>query len=259
MYFHFCTFCGILIIPIIIPSKIQEAVLKKNAVLYHLLGLFLAPILLVCAFAAISAFATRKYEYMPGELDFIKDTFFYLASWLLDFSVFFCVGAFAFAVYSRKTGSAFVCACMTLFHAFLLPMIVFLVRSVFLADVCTSREMEEYWTNDVYTSQANTATAFAAMIIVVLVSVIYIVKHKSSAFEKPYVLPKSEPSVAVLAVSAVYIVFTTLAFTFGGEYDLGSLGVQVLFIAIEYFVMIFGAYFQKNALNPAEKEAVCEK
>ena len=229
--------------------------MKKNAVLYHLLGLFLAPILLVCAFAAISAFATRKYEYMPGELDFIKDTFFYLASWLLDFSVFFCVGAFAFAVYSRKISSALICAGITLFHAFLLPMIVFLVRSAFLADVCTSREMEEYWINDVYTSQANTATAFTAMLIVVCVSVIYIVKRRSDAFEKPYILPKSEPSVAVLAVSAVYLVFTTLSFTFEGEYDFGSLGMQILFIVIEYFVMILGAYCQKNALkNPEPAE-----
>jgi hypothetical protein len=251
MYFLFFAFCGILIVQI----KIQEAVLKKNAVLYHLLGLFLAPIVLVCAFAAISAFATRKYEYMPGELDFIKDMFFYLASWLLDFSVFFCVGAFCYALYDRKVLSASVCAVITLFHAFLMPMIVFLVRSVFLADVCSSREMEQYWENDVLTSQANTATALTSMLVVLTVAVIYIVKRRRSAFEKPYVIPKSEPSVAALTVCAVYLIFTTFTFTFGGEYNFISLGMQILFIVIEYFVMILGAYCQKNALkNPEPAE-----
>lgn len=233
--------------------------MKKNAVLYHLLGLFLAPIILVCAFAAISAFATRKYEYMPGELDFIKDVFFYLASWLLDFSVFFCVGAFCCALYNRKAVSASVCAAITLFHAFALPMIVFLTRSVFLADVCSSREMEEYWENDVLTSQANTMTALTAMIIVLTVSVIYMVKRRRDPFEKPYVIPKSEPSVAALAVCVVYLLFTTLTFTFGGEYNFVSLGMQILFIVIEYFVMIMGAYCQKMLSKVPNLQVTCEK
>lgn len=220
--------------------------MKKNAVLYLLLGLFLAPLALVCAFAAVSAFATRKYEYMPQSLDFIKDMFFYLSAWLLDFSVFFCVGGFVYSVYRKSAVSSAICALITLFHAFLTPMAVFLIRSLFLADVCSSAEMEAYWTNDVITSQSNTITATAAILIALAAALVYAIRAKDDAFERPYVLPKSLPSAAALAFCAAYLLFAVLSFTLGGEYHVPSLLIQAAVIVIEYFVIVLGAYCGKR-------------
>lgn len=220
--------------------------MKKNSVLYHTLGLFAVPALFICILTAIASFATRKYEYLPEELDFLSTLFYYAAIYLLDFLIFYCIGAFCYSVHSRKVLPSALCALITLFHAGLLPIVMFFVRSVFLADVTNSTFMEGYWTEDVYTSMANFTKASVFLVIGGAVSLVLFLMKKETVFEKPYVSPKSEPAIASLTMSLAYLLFAMFSFTFGGEYDIPSLIFQLIFTAAGYFIIILGAYVQKK-------------
>lgn len=220
--------------------------MKKRNILYHSVGLFALPVLIICVLTAISAFATRNYEYLPQELDFLSTLFFYAAAYLLDIVIFYCVGAFCYSACDKKAGYAAVCAVIALFHAGLLPMLMFFVRSIFLADITSSVIMEQYWTDDVYTSMANFVRTSAAVLIGFIVALIAFLRNKENGFKKPYIAPNNSTTGAILAISAVYLLYTTLNFTFSGDYDFISLIMQIAFGAAGYFVMTLGAYMQKK-------------
>ncbi len=233
---------------LIIRIKILEDVLKKNSVLYHIFGLFLLPVLLVCVLTAIASFATANYEYLPDGLDALGDIFFYISTYALDFLIFFIIGAFCFALYERNALSAVICALISFFHAGLLPMLMFFVRSFFLSAYSSAAVMEEYWSYDVYSAMSNFTRVCLGMVIALAVMLIYVIRKNKSEFKKPYILPKSEPAMASLVIFAAYVIYSTLMFTLDGVYTaetFASLGLQVVFAVIGYFAVILGAYAQK--------------
>ncbi|MBQ8403920.1 MAG: hypothetical protein IJX55_05800 [Clostridia bacterium] len=223
--------------------------MKKNSVLYHIFGLFLLPTLLVCILTAIGSFATANYEYLPEGLDGLGNVFFYVSTYALDLLIFFIIGAFCFAVYERNVISAVICAVVALFHSGLLPMLMFFMRSLFLSAYSSADVMEQYWEYDVYSAMSNFTRVCVGIVIALAVMLIYIIRKNKNEFKKPYIVPKSEPAMASLVMCAGYIIYSSLIFTLDGVYTeetFASLGLQVAFAAIGYFVVILGAYAQKS-------------
>ena len=68
--------------------------MKKSAVLFNVLGVFLFPFVIVLAFTSVSSLATLYYEFLPSWLDFAIKFFYDLASYTLDLAEFFALGAF---------------------------------------------------------------------------------------------------------------------------------------------------------------------
>ena len=126
--------------------------MKKSAVLFNVLGVFLFPFLLVLAFTSVSSLATLYYEFLPSWLDFAIKFFYDLASYTLDLAVFFALGAFCYALAQKNILSAVLVAVLGIINAGVLPIIQFFVRSLFFASSTEAYIMQEYWTNDVITS-----------------------------------------------------------------------------------------------------------
>ena len=222
--------------------------MKKNSVLYHIFGLFLVPVLLVCAFTAVSSLGYANYEYLPSSFERIGDVFFYISSYAAEILLFLCLGAFCFALYERNAVSAVVTAVISLFHAGLLPMCMFFMRSLFLSAYTSAEVMDEYWSYDVYSAMSNVTRICAGIIIALAVMIIFMLRNNRTEFKKPYITPKSEPTVATLAFFAATVIFSTLTFTFGGTYshdEIIALIMQVIFAAVGYFLTVLGAYVQK--------------
>ncbi len=231
--------------------------MKKNAVLYHVLGLFLCPLFFISMFTLISSVATVNYEYLPESLDGMSVFFYELAAYALDFVLFFVLGAFAYALSQKKTVPAVLCGGIALFHSFLLPMIQFFVRSLFLASSTDADIMEDYFEIDVATSEVATLKAVAGILICAAVAIVFFARKKNSDFAKPYIAPVSMPSIAALIICGALIVYTIIFFTVIGEYDLSTVLRRLIEIAIyiaTYFVMVLGSYTEKKFLprNKAE-------
>ena len=222
--------------------------MKKNSVLYHIFGLFLVPVLLVCAFTAVSSLGYANYEYLPSSFERIGDVFFYISSYAVEILLFLCVGAFCFALYERNAVSAVVTAAISLFHAGLLPMCMFFMRSIFLSAYTSAEVMDEYWSYDVYSAMSNFTRVCAGIIIALAVMFVFMMSDKRVEFKKPYIAPKSEPAVSALAFFAATAIFSTLVFNLGGTYshdEIIALITQIIFAAVGYFLVILGAYTQK--------------
>jgi hypothetical protein len=200
------------------------------------------PALVVCLFTAITSFLTLNYEYLPAETDFLAWLFYDLSYIALDAALCLGIGAFCFALYEKKAFSVVLSAVAVLFIAGALPMIMFFVRSIFLASVSSAEIMEEYFTTDVYSSIANIVKMLAALVIALAVRAVFFFGKIEKPLARPIFAPKSEPTVCALALTVANLLFITLSFTFSEYYDFGSLAVQVVFAAAAYFIIILGAY-----------------
>lgn len=216
--------------------------MNKKIVVYNLWWLLALPVLVVCLFTAITSFLTLNYEYLPAETDFLGALFYDLTDVALNVALGFCLGAFCYALYKRRALFALVSALVTVFNAAFVPMVMFFVRAVFLASVTHTEIMEEYFSADVYLAVANLLKMLAGMLIVLIVSAVFFFGKIEKPFAKPFFAPKSEPAVCILAVSAANVIFVTLSFTFGMEYDFVALAFQLASAVISYFVMMLGVY-----------------
>lgn len=227
--------------------------MNKKAVLYHIFGLFLCPVFFVSMFTIIFSVATLNYEYLPAWLDGMSVFFYNLSAYAVDLAMFFAVGGFAFALSEKKVLPAVLCGVTAAFHAFVLPIIQFFVRSVFFVSIATADIMKEYLFQDFITAQAASAKAAIALIVCALTFVFFKVTKRESRFVRPYIAPFSVPSVAALIVGGALALFALVNFTFGGEYsgaDFLALVVELAITAVNYIFIILGAraekYFSEN-------------
>jgi hypothetical protein len=167
-----------------------EDILNKKITFYNLWWLLAFSSLAVSLLTAVSSFLTLNYEYLPPETDFLAGLLYELAYIALDISLCFCLGAFCYALYERKALPALITALITLFNAGIVPMIMFFVRSVFLASVSSQSIMEQYFSYDVFASEANLLKMLAAILLSLIVMAVYLfatflIYHgRSIAYEK---------------------------------------------------------------------------
>ena len=216
--------------------------MNKKTVFYNLWWLMAFPALAVCLLAAVASFLTLNYEYLPAETDFLAVLFYELSYIVLDMSLCVNIGAFCYALYKRKALPALITAAVTLLNAGIVPMAVFFVRSIFLASTSSAGIMEQYFSVDVYVSVANLLKMAAFVLIALVVMAVYFFGKIEKPIAKPRFAPKSEPTVSALTMTVVYLIYSTLVFTFSGEYDFISLGMQIIFSVISYFVTVVGIY-----------------
>ncbi len=221
----------------------MEGILNKKIVTLNLWWLLGLPLLAVCLLTAVSSFLTLNYEYLPAETDFLS-VFIYEASYIvLDIALCFALGAFCYAAYEKKAIFALVSALVTFFVAALAPMIMFFVRSMFLASTSDANIMEEYFSVDVYASLSNIIKMLAAILIVLIVRAVFFFGKIEKPLARPRFAPKSEPVIAVLTITVANLIFITISFTFSEFYDFISLAMQVAFAVISYFIITLGVYF----------------
>lgn len=220
--------------------------MNKKIVSFNLWWLLGLPLLAVCLLTAASSFLTLNYEYLPAETDFLSWVLYDASYIALDAALCLCLGAFCLAVYEKKSLFALTSALVTLFNAGLVPMIMFFVRSIFLASTTGSQIMEDYFSVDVYVSISNVLKMLAALILVLIVRAVLFFFKKELPLALPRFAPKSEPTVCALVMAAANLIFITLSFTFSEEYDFVSLAMQTVFAVASYFVIALGTYFAEK-------------
>ena len=228
--------------------------MNKKITFYNLWWLFAFPTLITCLLTAVSSFLTLNYEYLPAEIDFLSGFLYELSYIALDVALGFCLGAFCYALYARKALPALVTALVTLFNAGIMPMIMFFVRSVFLASTSSSEIMERYFSYDVFASEANILKMASALVISLAVMAVYFFCKIKKPIAKPYFLPKSEPAFCALLLSFFYLVYSTVMFVLGEDYDFIPLIMQTAYAVLSYFVIVWGVLIarKKYALEQTE-------
>ena len=229
--------------------------MKKNAVLYHVFGLFLCPIFLVCIFTIISSLATANFEYLPESLDFMNVFFNDIAGFVFDFSLFFLLGAFAFSLSEKRIFPSVFTGVAALFHGLLLPMLQFFFRSLILLSSAETEVIEAYWAYDVQSSIAGTLTVCLGLIICGATVAFFKLTKRESRFSRPYIAPFSVPAVAGIIISGGNILFSALSFALGREYGaayIANLLTGIVVHCVFYFVIVLGAYCQKRFLTEKE-------
>jgi hypothetical protein len=131
-------------------------------------------------------------------------------------------------------------------NAGLVPMVMFFVRSIFLASTSNSGIMEEYFSHDVYVSISNVLKMAVGILLVLIVRAVIFFAKKELPLARPRLLPKSEPTVCALVLTLANLIFITLSFTLSMEYDFASLSIQVGFALASYFVIVLGTYFAEK-------------
>lgn len=227
--------------------------MKKNSILYHIFGLFLFPAFCVSMFSVIYSVATLSYEYLPEWMDGMSMFFYNLAAYGCEFAMFFVIGGFFYALSEKHKLPALICAIAAVSHAFILPLMQFFVRAIFLLSVSTEAIMQEYWLSDVIMSMSSSIKAILSVAVCALTLLYFKVTKRESRFVRPYIAPFSVPSVAALIVGGALALFALVNFTFGGEYsgaDFLALVVELAITAVNYIFIILGAraekYFSEN-------------
>ena len=230
----------------------MEAALKKNSILYHIFGLFLFPVFCVSMFSVVYSVATLNYEYLPEWMDGMSVFFYNLAAYCCDFAMFFAIGGFAYALSEKKTVPAVLCAVTALFHGFILPLLQFFVRAIFLISVSSEAILQEYWLSDVVMSMSATIKAVLALIVCALTLAFFKLTKRESRFVRPYIAPFSIPSVSAVIVIGALIVFALFNFALGGEYDVHTvraLIVEIIMSLVDCAFILLGARTQKHFIE----------
>ncbi len=226
--------------------------MKKNSVLYHILGLFLFPVFCTSMFSVVYSVATLNYEYLPDWMDGLSVFFYNLSAYCCDFAMFFAIGGFAYAISEKKTVPSVLCAVTAIFHGFLLPLLQFFVRAIFLVSAATEAIMQEYWLSDVIMSMSSTVKAVIALIVCVLTFAFFKITKRESRFGRPYIAPFSIPSVAAIIITGALIVFALFNFALGGEYGAAmvrALIVEIVMTLVNYAFIFFGARAEKHFIG----------
>ena len=229
-----------------INNFFRRIALNKKTVFYNLWWLLAFPALIACLFTALYGFMTLNYEYLPAEIDFLSRIFDDLSYITLDVALCFCLGSFCYACHKRKALPALISFLVSFVGLGTVPMLMFFVRSVFVASISDSQTMSEYFSRDVYTSLSGVIRTVAGMLLVLAVTAVFFFGKMEKPFAKPYLAPKSEPSLMAFVMTAANLLFITFSFTFGEDYDFVSLAFQVVFAVASYFVMIFGVYMAQK-------------
>lgn len=227
-------------------TKTKTHFLNKKIVFFNLWWLCGLPALAVCLLTAIASFLTLNYEYLPAETDFLAGVFYDASYIVLDAAICICIGAFCWAVYTKNALSSLITGVLAFICGSLMPMLMFFVRSIFLAAVSSADIMEEYFSVDVYVAVANTLKLLTAVIIVLAVRAALFFGKKEMPLSRPILSPKSEPLLCALIMTAANLLFITVSFTFSEEYDFISLGIQAAFAVISYFIIALGVYLAKK-------------
>lgn len=227
-------------------TKNQTSFINGKIVSLNLWWLCILPAIVTCVFTAAASFLTLNYEYLPPETDFLAGLFYDASYIALDAALCLCLGAFCYAVYKKNILSSVFTAFVIIFDSVLVPMIMFFVRSIFLASVSSSDIMEEYFSVDVYVAVANILKMSAAILIILIVRASLFFAKKEKPLARPALAPKSEPMLCALVMTLANLAFTTLSFTFSEDYDFISLGMQVAFTVASYFIIALGVYFAKK-------------
>jgi hypothetical protein len=220
--------------------------LNKKIVSLNLWWLLGLPLLVVCLLTAAASFLTLNYEYLPAEIDFLSWVLYDASYIALDAALCLCLGAFCYAVYEKKALSSLLSAAVIMVNAGLVPMVMFFVRSIFLASTSNSGIMEEYFSVDVYVSISNVLKMAVGILLVLIVRAVIFFAKKELPLARPRLLPKSEPTVCALVLTLANLIFITLSFTLTMEYDFASLAMQVGFALASYFVIVLGIYFAEK-------------
>jgi len=227
--------------------------LKKSAVLFNVLGVFLFPFVIVLAFTSVSSLATLYYEFLPSWLDFAIKFFYDLASYTLDLAVFFALGAFCYALAQKNILSAVLVAVLGIINAGVLPIIQFFVRSLFFASSTEAYIMQEYWTNDVITSMTELLKFGIGALICIATRLFFKLSKRDDKFSHPYVKPNGVVSVSALIISAALTLSSLIIFATGGEYGVQNiiyLILSIVFNVVVYFALVFGGYMEKRSFCP---------
>ncbi len=227
--------------------------MNKKIVSFNLRWLLGLPLLAACLLTAAASFLTLNYEYLPAETDFLSWVLYDASYIVLDAALCLCLGAFCYAVYKKNALSALISALVTLVNAGLVPMVMFFVRSIFLASTSNSEIMEEYFSVDVYVSISNVLKMAVAIILVLIVRAVFFLIKKERPLARPLFAPKSEPLFSALVLTAANLIFITLSFTFSEDYDFISLAIQVVFAVASYFVIGAGTYFADKKCGAAKE------
>jgi len=185
---------------------------------------------------------TLNYEYLPAEIDFLSPVFFELSYITLDVALCFCLGSFCYACHKRKALPALLSFLVAFVGSVAVPMLMFFVRSVFIASISGSQEMAEYFTQDVYTSLSGVIRTFAGALLALAVTAVFFFGKINKPFVKFGFAPKSEPVFTVFVLMLANLLFTTISFTFSEMYDFVLLAIQVFFVVASYFIMAIGVY-----------------
>lgn len=226
--------------------------MKKNSILYHIFGLFLFPAFCVSMFSVIYSVATLSYEYLPEWMDGMSMFFYNLAAYGCEFAMFFVIGGFFYALSEKHKLPALICAIAAVSHAFILPLMQFFVRAIFLLSVSTEAIMQEYWLSDVIMSMSSSIKAILSVAVCALTLLYFKVTKRESRFERPYIAPFSVTSVAAIIVFGALIVFAIFNFALDGEYgwsNVRMLLVEIVMSVVNYAFVIFGARSEKHFLD----------
>ncbi len=203
-------------------------------------------------FTVISSVATVNYEYLPAWLDGVSVFFYNLAAYAGEFAMFFAVGGFAFALSQKKAAPAVACGVIAAFHAFLLPLMQFFVRSVFIIPISTEAILAEYLYEDFMTAATASIKAVVSLAVCALTFAFFKLTKRESRFARPYIAPFSVPSVAALIIGGALAFFDIVTFTFGGFYegeDFAALAVKLAVALVTYIFIILGARTEKLMLE----------
>ncbi|MGN1095989.1 MAG: hypothetical protein ACI4QR_06335 [Eubacteriales bacterium] len=223
--------------------------MKKRSVLLNLLVFLICPLLLILIFTAISSLATRWYEYIPSALDGMIIFFSELAAYMLDITLFAILGAFLISVTQKRIGIAVLTGIIAVFQAGVLPILMYLVRSLFLFSVSDISVMAEYLTMDIITAESSLIKVLIGFIVCAAGLIFFKLTKRDAGFVRPYIVPGNISSVCAMIISASLVLSSIMMFVINGEYSIVSVVSLLIGIFVDiviYFAFILGSYYEKH-------------
>ncbi len=228
--------------------------MKKRAVLFYALSFFIIPTALVSIFTAISSLASVNYEYLPESLDFLITVFYDLAALAAMLASFFSLGA-SYIALAKKRLAALAPICAAIYNAVLLPLLQFPVRTLVFGNAVDISILQEYWTEDIYSSMTGAVKIFLGALVVALTALFFKLTKRKDIFERPFIAGRGVITLSSAIIAVSLMILASLMFTLGGEYasyNILSLIMELAADIMIYFASVFGAYTEHTHIITTE-------
>lgn len=223
----------------------------KLPFLFYFITMFAVPLAGAALFCIIFCLIQKNYYYLPYSLDFVVQLSYDAMYLFLFASLFFSVGVTVYTALFCRTGDFIGASITGLLSSMIIPIIMYLIRLMFLGSESSASTMEEYFYSDSLCAIENGARFLLALIIIIAVKLFYAKKKTEPVFQKPYLLPNSAVQLSLVIFYASWFIAAIISFLVSETHEVGSLLYEAALAVAGYFLSVLGAVLSESTVKGA--------
>lgn len=222
---------------------------KRMPFLFYFIWTFAIPFAGAAMFNIIFCLLQKNYYYVPYGLDFMIQLSYDAMYLFLFASLFFSTGTLVYSIAFCRAKDAVGTALTGILSMITIPLLMYLIRMIFLSGEASDATMESYFYSDSLCAIENASRYLVALIVAAAVRAFYFIKKETPEFKKPYFLPSGAAQLALLIFYISWLIIALISFIISETHEFGALVYEIVLAVAGYALSITALLACNKKLN----------